>query len=185
MYSKYFNITIIPKLVFYKSKLLKIVKVDDSLIIKGFKVYVDDKQRIKKVTISSHHPNAINKDDVRDVTEKASSNTELCLNNSIKDMPMEPKIIKKIIALLEVYNYDSCYWTDWYYIDVEEKAPFKHRESTSHVSSNNDVTLKNIIMDVGSEIGSTTLKILSGVFKNVHTKRGRRKSSKRTIHPDS
>lgn len=171
---KTYTMVITPKHIFYKGMLFKITNIPEFLKIHGFTVIINDEQIIQNVIIKDHHPNAIDKNDVRKIYEKASENTLLCLSGAIKDKPLAPDIIEKIISCLETYNYDSAYWTDWYYVkyerkNVQEAKPnneFKISENKKYFNPTEDTNVFGVLNCVGISI----YKLIRGVIKNVTSK---------------
>jgi len=92
------NANVVPKKLFYKGQLRNIVEVDDHLIIKEYKIIVEEKSRITRVFISDGcHPN-IN-----------PHTGEYCMPYSLRGIKLSDENLEKIEKTMEIYNLQSCY----------------------------------------------------------------------------
>ena len=90
---------IVPKIMYYQNKIHDITFVDPALIIKGYKIGIED-SKIRSLILSNRHPNC-------------NPNTkEFCLPPNVIGANVDD--VKDLLSyLLTVYNMESCYFSPW------------------------------------------------------------------------
>jgi hypothetical protein len=92
---------IIPDKLIYNEEIHEIRRLDKSLWINGFEIYLDENRNIEKVVIDGEHPNA-------DPDTKV-----LCLTDDIIGKPLENILIPMILSSIATYNLNHCYFRPW------------------------------------------------------------------------
>lgn len=95
------KIKIIPDKLIYKDEIHEIIKLDKSLWINGFEIYLNENGNIEKIVIDGKHPNA-------DPGTKV-----LCLTDEIIGKPFEKIGYPMILSLISTYNLTHCYFRPW------------------------------------------------------------------------
>src|SRR4030042_6750232 len=95
------KVKIIPDKIIYEGSIHEITKLDKSLWINGFEIYLDENRNIEKVVIDGEHPNADPDTNV------------LCLTNEIIGKTFEEVGFPMIFSLISTYNLTHCYFRPW------------------------------------------------------------------------
>jgi hypothetical protein len=114
---------IVPKYVIYQNKKYLITYVSKSFIMPYFKIVLGTKEKIKKVIINKHHPNAINFKNPSKPPEKVTGDLEYCLSSTILGSKFNTDSIRKIKESLQTYDFDECYWKHFNNVKFDEEKP--------------------------------------------------------------
>jgi hypothetical protein len=98
---------VVPKIMYYQNKMHDITYVDPSLVIKGYKINLNNSE-VESVKLFNSHPNSDPK------------TNKFCLPSNVIGKKLEE--VKDLISyLLSVYNIDSCYFSPWGLIKYKER----------------------------------------------------------------
>jgi hypothetical protein len=92
---------IIPDKLIFDGEIHEMTKLDKSLWISGFEVYLDENRNIEKVIIDGKHPNA------------DPSTNILCLSEEVIGKPFDSDGIPMIFSLISTYNLTYSYFKPW------------------------------------------------------------------------
>ena len=98
---------IIPDKLIYFGEIYEIKKLDKSLWINGFEIYLDENKNIEKIVLDGEHPNAEPETNV------------LCLTNEIIGKSIEEVGIPMILSSIATYNLSHCYFRPWKKIKLD------------------------------------------------------------------
>jgi hypothetical protein len=103
------DMKIIPDKVIISRKIYEITRIDKSLHINGFKIYLDKDKNITEVIVNGKHPNADPRTNV------------LCLSEEVIGKPLEVVGIPMLYSFISLFNLDHCYFRPWdlFYIRKE------------------------------------------------------------------
>ena len=101
---------ITPNRIIFKGEKKNIVKLNRKFIINGYKLHFTDSEKLKKVVLSSPHPNC------------NPRTGEFCLSFNLQGRKIDHHILPTLEVLLKTFNLDDCYfqpWQDFYWDDSE------------------------------------------------------------------
>ena len=112
---KRLKMDIIPNTIFFDGKKFTITKVHEEMFkIRQVDFVVSGDSKIQKVLIGKkHHPNAINDNSIVKPPDEPADDTEWCMPAHLKNQPYEKAIARKIVDLIQVWNYNDCHWKTW------------------------------------------------------------------------
>ena len=99
---------IIPDKLIFDGKIHEIIKLDKSLWIKGFQVYLDENRNIEKVVIDGIHPNA------------DPGTNILCLSDDVIGKSFDSGGIPMIFSLICTYNLTRSYFKPWEKFEISK-----------------------------------------------------------------
>ena len=109
-YTYSINTKVIPNRVFYKGRSTEITEVDDHLIIKGYKIVIED-DKIKKIILNNgSHPNV------------DPHTREYCIPYTLRDIPLTADNVQKIEDTMEIFNLTSCYEIPYGFFKVADNS---------------------------------------------------------------
>lgn len=97
---------IIPDKLIYDGEIHEITKLDKSLWINGFEIYMDENRNIEKVVINGVHPNADPDTNI------------LCLTDEVIGKAFKDVGFPMLYSLISTYNLTYCYFRPWKKIQI-------------------------------------------------------------------
>lgn len=100
------NETVVPDKLTFARQVFEI-EVPEKFWIRGFKIILDDNNKIEKVIVNGSHPNA------------DPETCELCLSDQIIGKPFSEEVISEVYSCISVYNFNNSYFRIWDQIKIK------------------------------------------------------------------